>query len=49
MPNTFIFSRIDSTLNMEATDRLCGLVVCVPGYRAKGPGSIPGITRTSEK
>jgi hypothetical protein len=23
-------------------DCLCGLVVRVPGYRSKGPGSIPG-------
>jgi hypothetical protein len=23
-------------------DRLCGLVVTVPGYRSRGPGSIPG-------
>jgi hypothetical protein len=27
------------------TDRLCGLVVRVLGYRSGGPGSIPGITR----
>jgi hypothetical protein len=25
-----------------ARDRLCGLVVSVPGYRSGGPGSIPG-------
>jgi hypothetical protein len=30
-------------------DRLCGLAVRVPGYRSKGPGSIPGTTRFSEK
>jgi hypothetical protein len=24
------------------TDRLCGLVVTVPGYRSRGPGSIAG-------
>jgi hypothetical protein len=29
------------------TDR--GLVVRVPGYRSRGPGSIPGTTRFSEK
>jgi hypothetical protein len=29
--------------------RLCGLVVTVPGYRSRGPGSIPGATRFSEK
>jgi hypothetical protein len=28
---------------------LCGLVVRAPGYKSKGPGSIPGITRFSEK
>jgi hypothetical protein len=30
-------------------DRLCGLVVRVPGYRSRGPSSIPGATRFSEK
>jgi hypothetical protein len=30
-------------------DRLCGPVVRVPGYRSRGPGSIPGSTRFSEK
>jgi hypothetical protein len=30
-------------------DRLCGLVVRVPGYRSRGPGSIPGTTIFSEK
>jgi hypothetical protein len=30
-------------------DRLCGLVVTVPGYKSRGPGSIPGATRFSEK
>jgi hypothetical protein len=30
-------------------DRLCGLVVRVPGYRSKGPGSISGATRFSQK
>jgi hypothetical protein len=32
-----------------STDRLCGLVVRVLGYRSGGPGSIPGTTRFSEK
>jgi hypothetical protein len=32
-----------------STDRLCGLVVRVPGYTSKGPVSIPGATRLSEK
>jgi hypothetical protein len=30
-------------------DRLCGLVVRVPGYRYKGPDSIPDATRFSDK
>jgi hypothetical protein len=30
-------------------DRLCGLVVRVPGYRSRVPGSIPGATRFPEK
>jgi hypothetical protein len=30
-------------------DGLCGLVARVPGYRSRGPGSIPGSTRFSEK
>jgi hypothetical protein len=29
--------------------RLCGLVVRVPGYRSRGPGSILGANRLSEK
>jgi hypothetical protein len=30
-------------------DRLCGLVVRVPGYRSRGPGSIPGTITFFEK
>jgi hypothetical protein len=30
-------------------DRLRGLVVRVSSYRSRGPGSIPGATRFSEK
>jgi hypothetical protein len=33
----------------EVSDHLCGLVVRVPGYRSRAPGSIPGATRFSEK
>jgi hypothetical protein len=32
-----------------AWDRLCGLVVRVPGYRSRSPGPIPGVTVFSEK
>jgi hypothetical protein len=31
------------------SDRLCGLVDKVLGYRSGGPGSIPGTTRFSEE
>jgi hypothetical protein len=31
------------------TDRLCDLVVRVPGDKSRGPGSIAGATRFSEK
>jgi hypothetical protein len=30
-------------------ERLCGLMVRVPDYRSRGPDSIPGTTRFSEK
>jgi hypothetical protein len=30
-------------------DRLCGLVVRVPGYISRGPGSIPSSTRFYDK
>jgi hypothetical protein len=30
---------------IDVRDRFCGLVVRVLGYRAGGPGSIPGTTR----
>jgi hypothetical protein len=33
----------------KKVDRLCGLVARIPGYRSRGPGSIPGTTRCSEK
>jgi hypothetical protein len=34
---------------IRVVDRLCGLVVRVPGYRSGGPGSHTGATRFSEK
>jgi hypothetical protein len=37
------------TIYNSLMDRVCGLVVTVPVYRSKGPGSIPGATRFSEK
>jgi hypothetical protein len=37
------------SIHMDEWDRLCGLVVRVPGYTSRGPGSIPGATGFSEK
>jgi hypothetical protein len=37
------------TVSIICKDRLCGLVVRVPGYRSRGPGSIPGAIRFCEK
>jgi hypothetical protein len=34
--------------NLCRTDRLCGLVVRVLGYRSGGPGSIPGTNRKTK-
>jgi hypothetical protein len=49
----FSNTKEDSTAFPEcvciAYDCLCGLVVKVPGYRLRGPGSSPGATRFSEK
>jgi hypothetical protein len=33
----------------KKVDRLCGLVVRVPGYSSRGPDSIPGATGFTEK
>jgi hypothetical protein len=33
----------------DSVDLLCGLVVTVPGYRARGPGSVLDATIFSEK
>jgi hypothetical protein len=35
----------EKSLEKVSIHRLCGLVVRVPGYRSRGPGSIPGATR----
>jgi hypothetical protein len=53
------YVRVTSTVGNEASERVsvrvpsvlpfCGLVVSVPGYRSRGPGSIPGATRFPEK
>jgi hypothetical protein len=33
----------------EEDSRLCGPLVRVPGYRSRGPGTIPDATRFSKK
>jgi hypothetical protein len=37
------------TVVHRSTDRLCGIVVRVLGYRSGGQGSIPGTTRKRNK
>jgi hypothetical protein len=37
------------SVNSFLSDRLCGLVVRVPGYRSRGQGSIPVYTRIFER
>jgi hypothetical protein len=38
---------LDISVTTKTT--VCGLVVRVPVYRSRGPGSISGTTRVSEK
>jgi hypothetical protein len=45
--NSIIVKKILSPI--KKLDRLHSLVVRVPDYRSRGPGSIPGPTRFSEK
>jgi hypothetical protein len=40
---------LDLYPEVAEVDRLCGPVIRVPGYRSRGPRSIPGATRFSEK
>jgi hypothetical protein len=52
--NLFVTEEVDLIWNLLNRlsliyDHLCGLVVTVPCYRAKGPGPIPSATRFSEK
>jgi hypothetical protein len=44
-----LMSRNNYSFKIVAEDRLCGLVVRVPGCRSRGLGSISGATRFSEK
>jgi hypothetical protein len=40
---------IEIELPESNADRFCGLVARIPGYRSRGPGSIPVATTFSEK
>jgi hypothetical protein len=44
-----IYLRSILKTNISRYDRLCGLVVRVPGYRSRTPRSIPGTTKFSEE
>jgi hypothetical protein len=50
MKNLLVFI-LTIVIHMDViqTDRLCGLVVRVLGYRSGGPGSIPGNTRKKKE
>jgi hypothetical protein len=39
----YVMELLRFVVNSEYDDRLCGLVVRVPGYRSRGPGSIPAL------
>jgi hypothetical protein len=46
------FTEMLQFLNLGADfwdDRLCGLVISIPGYRSRGPGWIAGATKLSDK
>jgi hypothetical protein len=45
----YIYITINIIYSSIGKGCLCGLVVRVPAYRFRGPGSIPGATRFSEK
>jgi hypothetical protein len=48
-PNSHENEEINYEKYSRIEDGLCGIVVKVPGYRSRGPVSIPGTTRFSEK
>jgi hypothetical protein len=41
--NPFYILEFDFQVIEEVTDRLYSLVVRVPGYKSRGPGSIPAL------
>jgi hypothetical protein len=46
---TYVDSTEQNDTAVIKCDRLCSLVVRVPGYRSRGPGLILGATTFSEK
>jgi hypothetical protein len=45
----YLLLSVEFQIDMNSfLDRLCGLMIRVPGYRARGPGSIPGASRLWE-
>jgi hypothetical protein len=44
-----VFAEMYTVFNKHLVGRVCGLVVTVPGYISRGPVSIPGTTRFSDK
>jgi hypothetical protein len=49
IPTVYIISVQVFLLSLALPNHLCGLVVRVLGYGSRGPSSIPGTTRFSEK
>jgi hypothetical protein len=47
--SSFVFQICCFSFLFFSVYRLCGVVVRVPGYRSRDPGSISGATRFSEK
>jgi hypothetical protein len=48
-PNYMQLIQLITVHRFKNGGQICRLVVRVPGYRSRGPGSIPGATRFSEK
>jgi hypothetical protein len=46
--NNFLVQNEQFCNSIYYADRLCGRVVRVPGYRPRGPSSIPGATKFSK-
>jgi hypothetical protein len=46
---TVMFLKYIAVIDIPIKHRFCALVVRVPGFRSRGPSSIPGATRFSEE